>query len=394
MAHPGSPQLRVLHVIDHLGHGGAQVLLANICTGGERDAVAHEVLSLHGQGLYADRLQDAHVPVRSLAAARLNLPAILARLAARVRRRDYDLLHLHLNASSALGAVVGRALGRAPILMTIYNLREQHPHGGYNAFTLVHPLVDHYVTLWDNNDLPDSGVPRAKISVIPIGIDVRGANPSRHEEVRRALGRQYNIAWERPLLLSVARLHPNRKIHLLVEALPQLVAEHPDVALLMVGEGEERGRLEAFVAQHGLERNVVFAGARTDLWDLLPGCDLYLSASGKCDLGVAAMQAMACERPVVTYTLAPESMQSAEQECTCQGVFLQTRDAQALARTSARLLADPGPAADLGRRGRAAILRDFSLERMVRRYEELYRKLVADRRRGAANDAPQRREAR
>jgi glycosyltransferase involved in cell wall biosynthesis len=291
-------------------------------------------------------------------------------------RRDYDILHLHLQASSLLGATIAPLFRRVPILVTVYALKQQFRWPWFYLFSIISPMIRRFVSLWDNSDLPSVGVNKGKIEVIPIGIDFRGADPTRHLEVRRALCQQYGFNIDQPLLLSVARLAADRHIHLLVESMKYIVAECPQARLLMVGEGEERERLEAFIQEHQLNENVIFAGVRTDLWDIYPGCDVYLSTSGDCDTGVAAMQAMACERPVVTYTIA--QMTEPQKLCDCQGVFIQTRDPKALATATLQLLHDPTQARRLGQRGREKVLKDFSLDAMLQHHIDLYREYVAD----------------
>jgi glycosyltransferase involved in cell wall biosynthesis len=203
-----------------------------------------------------------------------------------------------------------------------------------------------------------------------MGINFRGADPLRHKEVRRALCAQYGFASERPLLLSVARLSQDRWSHRLIEAMIFIVAGYPQAILLLVGDGAERPKLEAMVREHHLDQNVIFAGARTDIWELFPGCDVYLSGSGQCDIGVAALQAMACARSVVTYTIA--QMDQEQMICEEQGVFIQTRDAQALARATLSLLESPEQAHRLGHRARERVLQEFSLDATLIRYETLY----------------------
>lgn len=374
---PSYGSRRVLHVIDHLDHGGAQVLLVNICTArSAENGFIHEVLVLRGHGVHAEALRAAGVPVRSLGMSRSDLVAIITRLAAHVSRYDYDVLHLHLQASLVLGGVLSVGVGHGPAITTVYSLREQHKWGRFYLFALLQPILSQYVTIWENADLKAVGIAQSQITVIPIGIDVRGADPTKHQTVRKALCEQYGLALDQPLLLSVARLHKDRHIHILVETMIHIVSTRPNAVLLMVGDGEERERLEQFVARHEISSNVIFAGPRADIWELLPGCDFYLSSSGRCDTGVAAMQAMACQRPVITYTLAPEHMRTDEQECDCQGVFLQARDARAMAASVLRLLDDPTGTATLALRGREAVLQQFTVETMAMRYTDLYTQLL------------------
>jgi glycosyltransferase involved in cell wall biosynthesis len=364
--------LHVLHIIDHLSIGGAQMLLVDICTqrGASSNRIAHEVLTLYGNGVHAERLRQAGVTVRSLAASKRDMPAILLRLAAHLTRCDYQILHLHLPVASLLGATLGAMLSRSPTFVTVYALKEQLPWPTFRLFRLIAPVVDVFVSLWDNTDLRSVGVGSEKIRTIPIGINLRGAEPQRHKEVRHTLCEQYGFGPERPLLLSVARLNTDRRIHVLLDGMIDIVAACPHALLLMVGDGAERASLEAIVQERCLQNNVIFAGVRTDIWELFPGCDIYLSASGQCDVGVAALQAMACARPVVTYTLG--CMEQAQILCEDQGVFLQTRDAQALAQATLELIGTPDRAEQLGQRARAQVLRHFSFDAMVDRYDQLY----------------------
>ena len=369
--------IRVLHVIDHLGVGGTQVLLVNLCTGSDDPtrSVRHEVLSLHGEGVHREALLRAGVGTRSLAASKRNLPLMLLRLVAHLSRRDYDILHLHLQASSLLGSLLAPWLRSVPVVVTVYALKEQLSATEFSLFRLIEPFVTTYVSLWErNDDLLSIGVRRDKIAVIPIGLDLRGASADRHRQVREDLAATYGFDPDRPLLLSVARLSADRHIHLLVECLAEIVAKRPDALLLMIGDGPERSRLEGMVQQRGIEQNIIFGNVRTDLWNIYPGCDVYLTSSGNCDTGVAAMQAMACERPVVAYTIAP--MAEPQKLCECQGVFIQARDPATMAQSLDELLADVAEARRLGKRARDAVVDGFSLDRMLQRYRTLYLQIV------------------
>lgn len=362
---------KILHIIDHMGLGGAQDILAKLAQGQANRTITHEILVLHGQGFRADTVEHLDTPVRILAESKRNLPLILLKLVAHISRYDYDILHLHLETSSFLGTYLALILSGKPVIVTGYSLKQQYPWPRFHVFTLIAPFVSSFVWLWHNNrDLQSVGVNKKKVRVIPIGIDVSHAEPQRHTEARTALCTQYGIEPVRPLLLSVARLAANRHIHLLIEAMIAIVTACPDAVLLMVGEGEEREHLEAMIRQHGIERNVIFAGVRMDVWNLYPGCDIYLSSSGQCDTGVAALQAMACARPVVTYTIA--SMVPATCMCADQGQFVQARDPRAMANATLELLQHPERAQALGEAARQKVLAQYSLGSMLQSYNDLY----------------------
>lgn len=371
--------MRILHVIDHLGFGGAQVLLVNLCSVAlpEGEPLGHEVLTLHGRGPHYEQLKALGVPVQSLAASRMALPQIVARLAMRLRRSDYDIVDLHLPAASIVGAAVAALCTRAPVCVNIHSLKKQMSGILFRLLGAVAPVVDQYIAYLPTSleDLRSVGVPGDRVALVPMGLDLRGADPKRHAEARRALCARYRIGLRQPLLLSVARLSADRSPEIMVSALRHVVRSVPDAVLLLVGDGEERRRLEDMARDLDLLEHVVFAGARTDVWDIFPGCDVYLSMSSGCDIGVAALQAMACGRPVAAYNV--RAMRDPQVLCEDRAVFIACRDAEALADSIAALLNNPSHADHMGRRARASVEEHASGERMVAAYRTVYHRLLS-----------------
>lgn len=365
--------IRVLHVIDHLGMGGAQSILADLCTlqtqGTRR--VSHQVIVLHGDGSYAVRLNCAGIAVTRLASTKWNFPAIFFRLALRLWRQDFDVLQLHLPVSSALGCCLN-VFSVIPVVVTVYATRAQFRGLGFYLFRLIAPLVQRFIALFEisRGELRALGIPDAKIQRVPIGIDLREADSSKHFTLRRSLAEQYHFDSARPLLLSIARLNVDRRTDLLILAMVDLVKTQPDVILLMVGEGPQRAELEMLVARHRLERNVIFVGERSDIWDIYAGCDLYVTVLNQCTLGVAAIQAMACARPTVGCNLS--AMEDKLRYCGESHAYVLARDPRAMAEIIHTLLSQPDQAAALGLRGRAHVLAHHSIESMARQWHAVW----------------------
>ncbi|HZQ05899.1 MAG TPA: glycosyltransferase [Anaerolineae bacterium] len=370
--------VRILHVIDHLDVGGAQVLLQNLCVGQTAidKTVTQEIVALYGEGSYAASLRRAGISVTSLAATKTKLVTILRGLRAVLHKGKYDLLDLHLPVASVFGTLLSPWQKRPRTIVNVHALKAQIPAPFFYQFRLIASRVDRFVVFLPNSqhDLRTIGIGESKICFIPMGLDFRRAAPERHREIKCQLATQYHFDIAQPLLLSVARLAADRQIHVLVEAMARIAAVRPDAILLMVGEGDARAQLETIVKANGIERNVIFAGKRLDGWNLFPGCDVYLSMCGGCRIGVAAFEAMACERAVVAHNIDP--MERGECVCREQGVFIAARDADTMAQAVLNLLGDPNRAQRLGRQARENVLRQLSLEAMVRRYNALYRELV------------------
>lgn len=183
-------------------------------------------------------------------------------------------------------------------------------------------------------------------------------------------------------LLVPRRLYPKNGVEYLVRALPMICAEVPRVRALIVGDGPERGRLEALARELKVSDRIDFLGAVPH--DQMPG----ILASGEIAIfpslmeatSVAALEAMACEKPVLATNVGglPEIVDSQV------GGLVPPADPEGLAKGVVALLRDP----HLGEKGRLArqrVVSQWSNARLVDRHLEIYSDLIAGR---AVRSAP------
>ncbi|HHQ42441.1 MAG TPA: glycosyltransferase [Chromatiales bacterium] len=182
--------------------------------------------------------------------------------------------------------------------------------------------------------------------------------------VRAGLG-----AAEAPLVLTVARLHPNKGIEDLLRAWREVP---PPAVLAVAGDGPERERLRALARELGLEGRVRWLGWQRDPGPLYAACDLVAVPSRLETLGNVVLEAWSHARAVVaTHTAGPaELMEGCE-----GGVLVPPADPRAMARQITRLLGDPARCSRLGANGRAHVGTVLSRDRIVAMYLELYRSL-------------------
>jgi glycosyltransferase involved in cell wall biosynthesis len=136
-------------------------------------------------------------------------------------------------------------------------------------------------------------IPRARVHVIPNpltpGIFAEAAAPSQH-------------AWLRdggaPVLLSVARLTPAKDLPTLLHAFARLRAVLP-ARLLVLGEGEERKRLEALVRRLGLDADVDLAGYAANPYPAMAAADAFVLSSRREGLPTVLLEALALGAPIV-----------------------------------------------------------------------------------------------
>lgn len=109
-----------------------------------------------------------------------------------------------------------------------------------------------------------------------------------------------------PMLLAVARLMPQKHVDMLVRAVARLRAELPDVKVVIVGDGPERGALQGLACELGVDDCIEFAGRvdRNDLIDLYRRSWLLVSASSSEGWGMTITEAAACGTPAVATRIA------------------------------------------------------------------------------------------
>ena len=195
-------------------------------------------------------------------------------------------------------------------------------------------------------------------AVIPNGVDLPPARVAR-AEWRRANG----FAEQDVLIVSAARLDPQKNPLLLLDALPA----DPRCRLLLAGDGS----LSDDVRRAAGDR-VHLLGVRDDIPDLLRACDVFALSSDYEGLPVAAIEAMAAGLPVVATAVGgvPELVEHGR-----TGLLVAPRDGPALHAALAALVGDPNQRRAMGAAG-AERARLFGAARMVEAYAALFQKVA------------------
>jgi N-acetyl-alpha-D-glucosaminyl L-malate synthase BshA len=171
------------------------------------------------------------------------------------------------------------------------------------------------------------------------------------------------------VVIHVSNFRPVKRVGVVLEVF-QRVLERVDAVLVMVGDGPEREPLERRVDELGLRGRVRFVGEQHDLVAWLSVADVFLLPSAQESFGLAALEAMACEVPVVAARVGglPEAIEDGTSGYLCA---LDAIDVMA-ART-VDLLTDEAHRARIGRAGAERVRAHFCTEDVVPSYEQCYR---------------------
>lgn len=151
------------------------------------------------------------------------------------------------------------------------------------------------------------------------------------------------------------------------------VQERIPAVLLMVGDGPERSRAEWLAHHHGLAGRVRFLGKRDNIDELIGTSDLLLLPSETESFGLVALEAMACEVPVVVSRVGglPEVVTDGK-----EGYLVECHNVEAMAGKAVDILTDEALRKEMGRQGRLTAKARFCSDRIVRHYEDYYRKVL------------------
>ena len=208
------------------------------------------------------------------------------------------------------------------------------------------------------------------IRVIPNFLDVSRYQRRADPEFRaRVCGPDRDAA----ILLHTSNFRPVKRLGAVLEVFAQVRARM-SAKLVLVGDGPERRRMERLVTEAGLTADVQFAGEQPDALPWLSVADLFLLPSAQESFGLSALEAMACEVPVIA------SHVGGLPEVVTEGVTGHLRapeDTAGMAAAALALLQDPARRAAMGRAAADDVRRRFQQDTVVPLYERLYEEVIA-----------------
>jgi N-acetyl-alpha-D-glucosaminyl L-malate synthase BshA len=177
-----------------------------------------------------------------------------------------------------------------------------------------------------------------------------------------------------PLLAHVSNFRPVKRPVDCVEIFARVRRKGIDARLVMVGDGSERGLAEHRARCLGVEAHCSFVGKQPKIVDYLSVADVLLLPSEQESFGLAALEAMACEVPVVASRVGgvPEVVTDGETGCLAE-----VGDVEKMADDAARLLSDDAGRRAMGRRARESALSRYSTDLVIPQYLDFYERVLA-----------------
>jgi N-acetyl-alpha-D-glucosaminyl L-malate synthase BshA len=292
------------------------------------------------------------------------------------RHNHLDLMHVHYAIPNATSAIMARQIlapQPLPVVTTLHGTDVTLVGNDPNYLeTTRWGLIESDAVTAVSQSLRLTTIEQLHIhnhiDVVPNFIE-----PSRYERARGSAGAR---RWAQPgekILMHISNFRPVKRVLDVVGVFERVHAQVHS-RLLMVGDGPDRGRVEQFCRERGICDAITFVGSLPLIEEVLVGADLFLLPSETEAFGLAALEALACEVPVIATAVGglPEVVDDG-----LSGFLLPVGDVDGMAEAALRLLSDEPLRRQMGETGRRRAVERFSRHDVVGRYRSIYQRVLA-----------------
>ena len=296
--------MKVMHVITGLTTGGAETQLALLL---RHTTTSPVVVALSNADEVAGVIRRDGFDVYDLGMRHNHELRALARLTRLISRHRPDIVHVHLYRATLYGRIAARLAGVKTVITTEHSLLEGQVEGRRTSFMVkaLYMATEPFstATIAVSGDVAGRlsrwGVPKAKLRVIPNGIDMETLSSAStpDTENRDAFRKRFDIAPDVKLVGGIGRLHRAKEWDLLLRALAADL--NAELQVMLVGAGDDESRLREVIARLGIDSWVHLTGAIPEIETALSAVDVVVSTAPQETFGLALVEAAVAGRPVV-----------------------------------------------------------------------------------------------
>jgi glycosyltransferase involved in cell wall biosynthesis len=387
VADPTSPERapqRILYVITKANWGGAQRYVYDLALAA-RERGSEVSVAYGTDGTLSERLMQAHVPLffvkglgRDVALfsdlrALLNLMRLMHTL-------QPDVIHANSSKAGLLATVAARLYKksvRTPrVIFTAHGwaFNESRPGWQKLIFAFFHAVTaaasDLIICVSEaaRKDAERLPFTKGKLHVIHNGVEEVVLIEKDAARAKLAPAPSPVLSFS-TWIGTLAELHPTKGLDVAIEAFARLASQFPDIALVLIGEGQQRNQLVELARARGLQDRIRFCGHMPHAATLLSAFDIFLFPSRSEGLGYAALEAGNASLPVVASRAGgiPEIIEDG-----ISGLLVTPNDVDGFTNALASLLTDTERRTRLGEALHNRVHTSFSVQQMIENTLALY----------------------
>ncbi len=359
----------ICYFLPTMNIGGAEKHVIHLASALQQRGYPTRIVTIFQEGPLKDHVLRENIPFTCLhVKSGWNL-ATVWKIFQWLRANRTDILHTYLFGFHFYAGLPARLL-KVPVILSSRReiaqwKKRRHwlveNFGNYFADRIV--CCSRAVQSWT---LERENVRPEQVLTIYNGVDLNDFNPqSDGLRVRQEFG----IPEGAFLVGTVANFSHEKGYPYLLDAISVVLEKNPSVWFLLAGAGPLQPEMKARAAVIPRSRQIIFAGSRSDIPEILSALDVFTLASIIEGFPNVVLEAMAMAKPVVATEVGgiPELIETGE-----DGILVKPRASGPLAEAILQLLADRGLAGRLGNHAGEKIRRDFMLTKMLDQYEALY----------------------
>jgi len=372
-------KLIILHIITGLGTGGAERALNRLVQASDKTYYKHYVVSLTNRGTQGDSLEQAGVKVFFLGIKNVfGFPKAAIRIRNIRKVIKPDIIHGWMYHGGLMALWAG---SDAPKILGVRHSLHDLKKEKRLTRTIIRILAKQsrqfsaIVYNSENSRIQHEAVGYAseKASVLPNGFDCEEFAPdsSKRDQIRKTLA----LGKDETVFGHIARYHPMKNHHGLIEAFAMLNKSHPSSRLMLIGwhVSKENTRLSEYIKRLKLEEKILLLDEQSDIPSFLNAMDWLVSSSlwGEGFPNVIG-EAMACEVPCIATDVGDSAYIIDE-----NGFIVDPDNTRALAEAMTRAAQlSPEEKAKLGKSARKRVKAEFQHNAIARKYETLYQEIA------------------
>lgn len=373
-------KIRILQIVTRLVVRGVPRHVLNIAERLDSNRFSVDVLAGSGlsqEGSLWEEAQSRGIKINQVASLqraidpKTDITALVA-LYKKIKQGRYHIVHTHISKAGILGRLAARIAGTPVILHTYHGEVDELRDGSFKSGIFIAceritasvsdalvAVSKHTAQILKSKNIGG----RHKYCVIPNSIDLN------HFHTNEPSKNRINT----PRLGVIASLTHEKGIDILLQALPSLLKNHPNLHLEILGDGPLRALLYKQTQQLDLNNNVKFLGNVENVRARLSTFDLVVAPSRREGLPTALLEAMAMECPVVASRIGG-ILELVQDEKT--GILVPPENPDALGSAIDHLLQNASKCEELGRNARIVVEKRYSLKNMIQCLETLYLDLL------------------
>jgi glycosyltransferase involved in cell wall biosynthesis len=368
--------MKVVHLLDCPFFGGPERQILGLVKGLRHDLKSTVIFFRNSAAWlpFVEKLKAAGIAAEVLQNDNPNIAGIVSELRGKLRDKQADLLVCHGYKADILGWVAARTLGIPVIAVSRgWTAHTRKVRFNESLDRLFLGWMDAVVCVSEGQaqKVRAAGVSSNRVEVIHNSID-----PDRFRSGDFAVKTKLQRFFDSPrdaIVIAVGRLSPEKGFDHLIEAAKDVLCSRPNTGFLIIGEGPERAALESKIKAANLGQEVILAGFRTDVDELMPHADILVQSSHTEGLPNVLLEAGAAGIPVVATNVGgtPEVVQDG-----VTGLLVPPANATALAGSLIELLNSSQNRVLMGKRAQAAVSANFTFANQCARYRELFGRLA------------------